>query len=79
MTITKVAVIGAGSMGSGIAALCASAGLDVVLLDQNAEGAQKGVVIGGSDAGGVRRQVEAAALSTRSTRPSSHTSSPRPS
>lgn len=45
MTITKVAVIGAGSMGSGIAALCASAGLDVVLLDQNAEGAQKGVDI----------------------------------
>ena len=45
MSITKVAVIGAGSMGSGIAALCASAGLDVVLLDQNAESAQKGVDI----------------------------------
>lgn len=45
MSITKVAVIGAGSMGSGIAALCASAGMDVVLLDQNAEGAQRGVDI----------------------------------
>lgn len=45
MSITKVAVIGAGSMGSGIAALCASAGLDVVLLDQNVESAQKGVDI----------------------------------
>ncbi len=45
MSITKVAVIGAGSMGSGIAALCASAGMDVVLLDQNAEGAQRGVEI----------------------------------
>lgn len=31
--ITKVAVIGAGSMGAGIAAQCANAGMDVVLLD----------------------------------------------
>ena len=33
MRIRKVAVIGAGVMGHGIAALCASAGLPVVLLD----------------------------------------------
>lgn len=33
MRITKVGVIGAGAMGAGIAALCASAGLPVVLLD----------------------------------------------
>ena len=42
MSVTKVAVIGAGSMGSGIAALCASAGMDVVLLDKDAESAQRG-------------------------------------
>ena len=33
MTINKVAIIGSGVMGSGIAAQCANAGLDVVLLD----------------------------------------------
>src|ERR1039458_4355884 len=33
MRITKVGVIGAGVMGHGIAALCASAGIPVVLLD----------------------------------------------
>ena len=33
MRIAKVGVVGAGAMGSGIAALCASAGLPVVLLD----------------------------------------------
>ncbi|HRQ79235.1 MAG TPA: 3-hydroxyacyl-CoA dehydrogenase NAD-binding domain-containing protein, partial [Gemmatimonadaceae bacterium] len=33
MRITKVGVIGAGAMGAGIAALAASAGLPVVLLD----------------------------------------------
>ena len=33
MRITKVGVVGAGVMGHGIAALCASAGLPVILLD----------------------------------------------
>src|SRR5256885_5022671 len=33
MRITKLGVVGAGTMGSGIAALAASAGLPVVLLD----------------------------------------------
>lgn len=33
MQINKIAVLGSGVMGSGIAALCANAGLDVVLLD----------------------------------------------
>lgn len=42
-TISKAGVIGAGSMGSGIAALLASAGIDVVLLDVQEGGAQKGI------------------------------------
>ncbi|QPK79666.1 enoyl-CoA hydratase/isomerase family protein [Corynebacterium lizhenjunii] len=43
MTITNVAVIGAGSMGAGIAALAASAGLDVILFDVTRAGAQRGI------------------------------------
>jgi len=42
-SIRKAAVIGAGIMGSGIAAHLANAGLDVVLLDLDAEVAEKGV------------------------------------
>ncbi len=34
MRISKVGVVGAGAMGTGIAALCASAGIPVILLDQ---------------------------------------------
>ncbi len=41
MTIKKIAVLGSGVMGSGIAALCANAGFDVVLLDIVPEGAQE--------------------------------------
>lgn len=39
MQISKVAVLGSGVMGSGIAALCANAGLDVILMDIVPEGA----------------------------------------
>ncbi len=39
--IRSVAVLGAGTMGSGIAALCASAGCDVILLDVSEELAQQ--------------------------------------
>ncbi len=39
---TKVAVLGAGMMGAGIAHSAARAGLDVVLLDQTLEAAQRG-------------------------------------
>lgn len=38
--IEKIAVLGSGVMGSGIAALCANAGFDVLLLDIVPEGAQ---------------------------------------
>ena len=41
--IKKVAVIGAGTMGAGIAGLCAAKGCEVVLLDMTPELAQKGV------------------------------------
>ncbi|HEY0315866.1 MAG TPA: 3-hydroxyacyl-CoA dehydrogenase NAD-binding domain-containing protein [Sphingomonas sp.] len=43
ITIRKAAVIGAGTMGSGIAAHLANAGLDVVLLDLDAEVARGGI------------------------------------
>ena len=41
MDIQTVAVIGGGTMGSGIAAACAAAGRDVILLDATAELAEK--------------------------------------
>lgn len=42
-TINKVAVIGAGTMGAGIAGLCAANGCDVVLLDLKTETSQQGI------------------------------------
>ncbi len=39
---TKVAVLGAGMMGAGIAYVCAQAGIEVVLKDVSLDGAQKG-------------------------------------
>ncbi|MFH9074722.1 3-hydroxyacyl-CoA dehydrogenase NAD-binding domain-containing protein [Streptomyces alboflavus] len=41
-TVRKVAVLGAGMMGAGIAYSCARAGIEVVLKDVSAEAAQKG-------------------------------------
>ena len=41
--IKKVAVIGAGTMGAGIAGLCAANGCEVVLLDLKTETAQQGI------------------------------------
>ena len=46
MRIAKVGVIGAGAMGSGIAALAVSAGLPVVLLDIPGQGDRNGVARG---------------------------------
>ncbi|MFE0424215.1 3-hydroxyacyl-CoA dehydrogenase family protein, partial [Streptomyces sp. NPDC058953] len=40
--VTKVAVLGAGMMGAGIAYACARAGIDVVLKDVDAEAAERG-------------------------------------
>jgi len=40
--VNKIAVIGAGFMGAGIATVSAQAGIDVVLIDANQEGADKG-------------------------------------
>ena len=46
--ITRLGVIGAGTMGSGIAALAASAGIPVVLLDVPAEGADRSAIARGA-------------------------------
>lgn len=43
MQIKKVLVVGAGQMGSGIAQVCAQAGLQVILLDINEEFIEKGL------------------------------------
>ena len=42
MAATKIGIIGAGFMGSGIASVTAAAGLDVVLIDRDQESADKG-------------------------------------
>ncbi|MFC4311830.1 3-hydroxyacyl-CoA dehydrogenase NAD-binding domain-containing protein [Steroidobacter flavus] len=41
--IARVAVIGAGTMGSGIATACADAGIAVTLIDSHAEGLERGL------------------------------------
>ena len=41
--MTKVFVVGAGLMGSGIAQVCASAGLEVILCDVNLKVVEKGI------------------------------------
>jgi len=43
MTIQSVGVIGAGTMGNGIAQVCAVAGLDVVMVDINAAAVERGI------------------------------------
>jgi 3-hydroxybutyryl-CoA dehydrogenase len=49
MSIRKVGIVGAGTMGNGIAQVCALAGLDVVMVDVNDAAVQRGLsTIGGS-------------------------------
>lgn len=43
MTISKVAVIGAGTMGNGIAQVCAAAGMNVAMIDVSDAAIQRGV------------------------------------
>jgi 3-hydroxyacyl-CoA dehydrogenase len=43
--ITRVAVIGAGTMGSGIATACADVGVNVTLIDSNAQGIERGLAL----------------------------------
>lgn len=43
MSIQKVAVVGAGTMGHGIAQVCAAAGCDVILQDVDAAGVERGL------------------------------------
>jgi 3-hydroxybutyryl-CoA dehydrogenase len=55
MAIQRVAVIGAGTMGNGIAQACASAGLDVVMVDVSDEAVTRGL---GTIAGSLERLVK---------------------
>ena len=49
MAIKTIGVIGAGTMGNGIAQVCAVAGLDVVMVDISADAVQRGLgVVAGS-------------------------------
>jgi 3-hydroxybutyryl-CoA dehydrogenase len=43
MTVTSIGIIGAGTMGNGIAQVAASAGYDVVLLDVSDAALEKGL------------------------------------
>lgn len=43
--IARVAIIGAGTMGSGIATACADAGVAVTLIDSHAEGIERGLAL----------------------------------
>ena len=43
MSIQTVGIIGAGTMGNGIAQVCAQAGLDVVMVDISEAAVQKGL------------------------------------
>ena len=43
MAISKVAVIGAGTMGNGIAQVCAASGMDVVMVDVSDEAVARGI------------------------------------
>lgn len=55
MSINKVGVIGAGTMGNGIAQACALAGIDVVMLDVRDEAVQRGLT---AIAGSLERVVK---------------------
>jgi 3-hydroxyacyl-CoA dehydrogenase len=57
--IKRLGVVGAGTMGSGIAALAASAGVPVVLLDVAAEGADRSAVAKGAVAKAVKAKPAA--------------------
>lgn len=62
MKIEKIGVVGAGIMGSGIAQVCATAGLDVVMVDISDEATQRGLAaIDGSLARQVKKEKITAA------------------
>jgi 3-hydroxybutyryl-CoA dehydrogenase len=60
MNIKTVGVVGAGTMGNGIAQICAAAGFNVVMVDISAEAVQRGV---GTIAGSLDRLIKKEKLS----------------
>jgi len=65
--INRVAVIGAGTMGSGIATVCADAGVAVTLIDSAPEGLQRGLSLIASnyESSGARGRLTAEAAAER--------------
>ncbi len=61
MSIQKIGVIGAGTMGNGIAQVCAAAGLQVTMIDVSDEAVQRGLM---TLAGSLERLVKKDTLST---------------
>lgn len=61
MTISKVGVVGAGTMGNGIAQVCAAAGIQVTLVDVSTEAIQRGL---SAVAGSLERLVKKEKLGT---------------
>jgi 3-hydroxybutyryl-CoA dehydrogenase len=59
MEISAIGVIGAGTMGSGIAQICAAAGLEVTMLDVSDEALARGLR---AVSGGLERRVKKASL-----------------
>ncbi|MCL2346530.1 MAG: 3-hydroxybutyryl-CoA dehydrogenase [Desulfobulbus sp.] len=60
MNIKTVGVVGAGTMGNGIAQICAAAGLNVVMVDVSAEAVQRGI---GAVTGSLDRLIKKEKLS----------------
>ena len=61
--VKKLAVVGAGQMGAGIAQVAAQSGLDVVLIDVDPKFVEKGAEVSDEDLELIEKDVSAAEVS----------------